>query len=118
MNHYSLTLVLMICFLGCDVHVSTKRALRAKDVVEIKRLLLVLEKYSSVKKQLPSGLEELKAFDHAIHDIDVSAYRYDSKGFLTADGAHWLISIRDPTHTGRLIVGRLPLEISFEDFVN
>jgi hypothetical protein len=110
----SIIVFLLIFSTGCDVHISKVPALRAKDRVEIKQLLLALEAYRDRNGVLPSTLEELWKKDPALQDINIKDFSYSSNGLAVADGTRWLIAIPDPKDKAEVIVGRLPVEVTVQ----
>ena len=110
----SIIVFLLIFSTGSDVHISKVPALRAKDRVEIKQLLLALEAYRDSNGVLPSTLEELWKKDPALQDINIKDFSYSSNGLAVADGTRWLIAIPDPKDKAEVIVGRLPVEVTVQ----
>ena len=97
---------------SCDIAISRTKAMNAKKVLEIKRLLVAMEQHQQTTSVLPSTLDELRNADERIKDIDLSGYRYDAKGITLSDGSVWLILTSDAVRTGDVIVGRLPVEVT------
>lgn len=106
------TVGLALQLTGCDVHTDRQHALYAKALTETRVLLVNLEAYKEKNGHLPTSLSELAESEPALTRINLAAYTYGSNGIPVADGGSWLLSTPDPKHHGRVIVGRLPSEVT------
>ena len=89
-----------------------QRALHAKHNTAMRRLLVSLELYKEQNGVLAPTLEELRKSDTRIQDIAVSEYTYAMDGIVAGDGSRWLLAVSDPLGANKIIVGRLPVEIT------
>jgi hypothetical protein len=55
-------------------------------------------------------LKELAENDPVVAKID-SAFTYDPSGLSTPGGKSWLISTANPKEEGKVILGKLPIEV-------
>src|SRR5688572_17871950 len=104
--------VLALQITGCDVHTDRQHALYAKALTETRVLLVNLEAYKEKNGHLPTSLGELANSEPALAQIDLTAFTYGPNGIPVADGGSWLLWTPDPKHDGRVIVGRLPIEVT------
>lgn len=84
--------------------------------VEISALLNQMERYKLERGALPPNLEELKKFDIIdFKDIPITDFDYEPGGIIVKDGSRWLLAIPDVDDTNKVLVGKLPVEMSIRD---
>jgi hypothetical protein len=96
---------------GCGVQPDKQQALYTKLLNEAEAVVTNMEAFKLRNGRLPTSLGELAASEPALTHINLAAYTYNSNGIPAADGSLWLLSRPDPTRAGRVIVGRLPIEV-------
>ncbi len=102
----------LIAVTGCDVDTAGPHAYYAKARTDTQVLLVSMEAYKEKNGHLPASLSELADSDPALARINLAEYTYGSNGIAVADGSSWLLSTPDPMHHARVIVGRLPIEVT------
>ena len=97
---------------GCDLHTDKQQALHGKALTQTRILLVNMQAYKEKNGHLPTSLSELADSEPALARMNLAAYTYRTGGIPVADGSLWLLLTPDSKHYGRVIVGRLPIEVT------